>query len=322
MKPVAVLELFGGCGSATSGFIEGGAFVVISFDNWDDAVAVHRSNIPAPHQMIKMEMGTLQAWNAIKGWVKTLEESGFHVHIHASPPCQAFSVATSTDPREGCYLLDWTLGLIEEVDPDSWSMENVLPVRKYLPDSVNFEVVNCADYGVPQTRKRAIAGCGFTLTPTHENKWVSILDALPHLKDALLDENVNPKIKRRTLNDPSRTITSQSSGQLRVKLRLNMDGCGASMSRRAQTTDCLLDEPAKTVKGACGPPSIRLIDSNALKLEAMKVRSMSMAELATLQGFSDDYDFSAASTQKSRWQMIGNALPRQITRAIMEGVER
>ena len=327
LRPVAVIDMFAGAGGAALGFIQGGALVVSSFDNWEPANAVHRMNTELPHTVTTMELGTIQAWSHIMALAEAFRRSGFHVHIHASPPCQAFSTASTTRASEGTYLLDWTLDLIKMIQPDSWSLENVPPTRKWLPEwcEDKWQFVMCADYGVPQTRKRMIAGEGFTLTPTHESRhtlhgdkeflpdWVSVLDALPHLDSMELKPppSMVKQYQYASIRKPFPTVTSFSARQLRL------EATGANAKRQS---DSELTEPSRTICGSgnqCGP---RIFDHDSEK--PVKVRSLTITETAILQGFPADYDFEPAGSQKARWTMIGNALPPQITKAIFEGLIR
>jgi site-specific DNA-cytosine methylase len=130
-------------------------------------------------------------------------------------------------------------------------MENVVPVRKRLPEGTPSVVLNSADFGVPQTRRRCFAGEGWLAEPTHlKDEWVSVLDALPYLNDlsnsadVLMDSGrsssktsgVNPRTGKkeggsgplfRGIDEPSYTIMSSP----RV-LKLEALGSTRIVSRR------------------------------------------------------------------------------------------
>jgi len=180
MKPVVVIDLFAGAGGFTEGALAAGAKVAVAVDCWEPAIRLHRHNQPNV-LMVNHELGTL--WYDVQMIRKYLRRyPDHHVHLHGSPPCQALSNASSTDASKGMKLVLHFLDLVNAIQPDSWSMENVPPVQKRLPDGIPSLILNAADFGVSQTRRRCIAGEGWEAIPTHEKAaWRSTLDALPHL---------------------------------------------------------------------------------------------------------------------------------------------
>ena len=280
MKPVAFIDLFSGMGGFTTGAINAGATCIVSVDSWAEANKVHHSNHPkVPY--LTMELGHPSHWKMFKRMVDEYKELGYHVHIHGSPPCQALSNASRHDPEKGMPLVLWYLDLVERCEPDSWSMENVVPVRKRLPEGTPAVILNSADYGVPQTRRRCFAGSGWEARPTHTNekwaegtplKWVSVLDALPHLNGELLGFSKPPSMENhwaeRGIDEPFPTITSKSRSQF----KLLMDSGRAS----APTTGVNPNTGKK--EGGSGPlfrslskPAYTILSSprRILKLEAL-----------------------------------------------------
>ena len=333
VKKVAFFDLFSGCGGAAEGAIQAGAVVPLSVDCWDDANEVHRENHPQT-TVLNIELGIDPDYEVrlLEGQFRLWRSRGYHIHLHCSPPCQALSQASSTDADEGMGLVNHCLWLIDQVKPDSWSMENVVPMRKRLPENIKSVVLNAADFGVPQTRKRCIAGDGWFAKPTHSKdpfnmlglpNWLSVADALPHLKEEFAEffENINPKIKQRTIDEPIRTITSRTYSQS----RLRMD------SGRSSSKTCGIDPATGKKAGGSGPLS-RSVDepsytimSGARKLFAndrtVKIRSLTIEETAILQSFPSTYSFEKGRLQKSRWTMIGNAVPPLMMKAIVEGIQ-
>ena len=290
MKPVAFIDLFSGLGGFTTGAINAGATCILSVDSWAEANKVHVANHPQVSYKT-MELGHPSHWRMFKRIVEEYKELGYHVHIHGSPPCQALSTASMRNPEKGMPLVLWYLDLVERCEPDSWSMENVVPVRKRLPEGTPAVILNSADFGVPQTRRRCYAGSGWYPQPTHINhkayphtvdkkSWVSVLEALPHLN-----------------------------------FKLNLEALGANANR---SRDTKLSEPSKTICGSGNQVGPRLFDHDTDKPQ--KVRSLTMPETLVLQGFPADYDMSAARTQKARWTMIGNAVPPPVAEAVIRGI--
>ena len=233
-------------------------------------------------------------------------------------------------------LVRWFLDLVERCDPDSYSMENVVPVRKRLPEGTPSVVLNSADFGVPQTRRRCYAGAGWEAEPTHtKEEWVSVIEALPHLSDELehLDSsrlilpiqrkvgwirkptNGKPRYLSpiwREVDEPSQTITGRA--ERLGSIMVNSAGCGESTSKGGVSRDSALDSPSKTIHN--NTPSLR--DTTD---KPTKIRSLTLPETLVLQGFPADYDLSSAATQKARWTMVGNAVPPPVAAAVIRGIQ-
>ena len=250
-------------------------------------------------------------------------------------------------------MVRWYLDLVKSVMPDSWSMENVMPVRKRLPEGTPSVTLNSADFGVPQTRRRCYAGEGWVAEPTHaKEEWVSVIEALPHLIDLVPVPSMTEQYKTASKDKPYPTVASHSPKQLR--LMLNTAGGGASTGRRVASAekpvdspsltihnnqpslrtvrlealganakrhqDRAIDEPSKTICGSGNQVGARVFDHN--EDPPKKIRSLNMSETLTIQGFSPDYDMSAANTQKSRWTMVGNAVPPPVAEAVIRGIRQ
>jgi len=313
MKPIVVFDLFSGMGGFTQGAIDAGASVALAVDLWGDSNRVHRDNHPQV-KVLNIELGHRDHWRLFKRMVDEWRSKGYHIHIHGSPPCQALSNASKRDASEGMPLVIWYLEMVKKAQPDSWSMENVVPVRKRLPEGTPSVVLNSADFGVPQTRRRCFAGEGWLAEPTHsKDEWVSVLDALPYLKELIRPPSMkNHWSKDRDINTPFPTITSQSLNQIRVKL----EALGSNAKR---TADRDITEPSKTICGSGNQVGARIF--NHTDETPQKIRSLTISETLVLQGFSPDYDLSSATTQKARWTMIGNAVPPPMAAAVIRGIQ-
>jgi len=327
---VAVIDLFCGMGGFSQGAIEAGAKVVLAVDLWDEALKVHAKNHPNT-PIKRATLGEKYHFSLIKFEVDKWRKLGYHVHIHGSPPCQALSNASSRNPEEGMPLVIWFLDCVKFADPDSWSMENVVPVRKRLPEGTPSVILNSADFGVAQTRRRCFAGEGWVANPTHsKEKWLGVIDVLPHLSELLEDNLVIPINRRvgwmnktakqqkprylkpiwREIDEPIQTITT--SRESIGKLVINTAGGGASNSKRVNSQDSIIENPSKTIHN--NTPSIRTDKPE-------KIRSLTIQETLILQGFSPDYDLTVANTQKARWTMIGNAVVPAVAKAVIEGIQ-
>jgi len=305
---IQAVDLFCGGGGATHGFTQAGVQVVLAVDSWNEALEVHKLNHP------DVETACFELGGSIietAAFIRSKLTHGAHFHLHGSPPCQNLSNAGKKDRGEGLRLVEWFLKLVEYMNPDSWSMENVHPLRRWLDENdVPFVIVNAADYGVPQTRKRVFAGEGWLLEPSHvKEDWVSIIDALPHLNGELI-EIVNPKIRKRTVHEPIRTITSKTSSQ--TKIKINTNGCTESMSKRARSTDTSIDKPCKTLTRQI--PTLRKVNG-----EATKLRALTIEETATLQGW-EGFKVPEGIKKGDLWMIVGNMVSPPVAEAIGRGL--
>lgn len=374
MKPIAVIDLYAGLGGFTQGAIEAGAEVILSIDFWDEAIKVHKANHPTI-PCWQMKLGSPTDYKIINQVIEKYRKT-HHIHIHGSPPCQALSNASRRDASEGMPLIIHYLELIELLKPDSWSMENVLPMRKRLPEGTPSVVLNSANFGVPQTRRRCIAGEGWIAQPTHtKDGWVSVIQALPHLEEELITHlrgysrprpvmkngvhtGVNiPRIPPDgciSLDESSYTVCSSSMELWKSPRTICVNTAGAtnSTSKGATTRDREISKPSGTLSNQT--PTIRSIKLEALGSNAKrsndrsilepskticgsgnqvgarifnheekpeKIRSLTIEETLTLQGFSPEYDLSSTRLKKDKWTMIGNAVCPAVAKAIIEGIE-
>lgn len=337
-KPIAVIDLYCGMGGFTQGAVEAGATVILSCDFWNEAVKVHKLNHPGI-PCLQLKLGSPSDWKLIKQYMD--KYPNHHIHLHGSPPCQALSQASRTNAEEGMPLVLHFLDLVKKLNPDSWSMENVVPMRKRLPEGTPSVVLNSADFGVPQTRRRCIAGEGWLANPSHsKEKWVSVIHALPHLENELITHlqgysRRRPIMKKgvytgksiprippdgcKTLDEPSFTVCSGSMNLYRLVIPIQRKvGILKANGRILQPIWREIDQPVQTIttrKEHIG------IQEEGSQEKPVKIRSLTCEETLILQGFNPNFDLSIVKTQKSRWTLIGNAVCPPVAKAIIEGIE-
>ena len=168
-----VVDLFCGIGGFSAGAARAGHVVVLAVDFDDRLLAMHRKNHPSTtHLKLKLGPGCdAQLEAAIRAAVP--EGSAFHVH--ASPPCTLISRAGAVFSRgerqrrleEGMQLVRWSLEFLLRLDPPSFSFEQVVHTKidaflkdatRAHPHKLDFAHFNFGALGVPQPRKRVLAG--------------------------------------------------------------------------------------------------------------------------------------------------------------------
>lgn len=150
-----VLDLFAGCGGLALGF-EAQGFATHGFEMDADCCATYRKNLHGPCEQVVLTPDTALPPAQV---------------IIGGPPCQPFSVGGHQlglkDSRDGFPSF---IAAVKKIQPDIWLFENVrglLYSNKWYFDEivsalqslgyvVEYELLNAANYGVPQNRERVI----------------------------------------------------------------------------------------------------------------------------------------------------------------------
>jgi DNA (cytosine-5)-methyltransferase 1 len=160
-----VVDLFCGAGGLSEGFRQAGYQIVAANDVDPDACATFHTNFPEAHVVC----GDLRAPHVHE---EILRASAGSEIVVGGPPCQAFSqvrnhVRVIDDPRNSLYRE--FVDVVRILKPQAFVMENVpgldqMGVREQILQDLSLEteyrvvaqVLDAADFGVPQTRKRLI----------------------------------------------------------------------------------------------------------------------------------------------------------------------
>jgi DNA (cytosine-5)-methyltransferase 1 len=212
--------------------------------------------------------------------------------------------------------------------------------RDGLRYNVVYQVLNAADYGVPQRRERVFI-VGFRSdqkrswsfpTPTHsedallcsqrltgeywethrvprkERSMVGDSHNIDRLRDSLIPSLTKPW---RTVRDAISELPIPAAGREVFPNHSLVTGAKSYPGH----TGSPLDQPAKTLKaGAHGVPG----GENMLLLPSGQVRYFTVRESARLQTFPDDYHFSGSWGEAMR--QLGNAVPVELGKAVADSV--
>lgn len=344
MGKIVAIDLFSGAGGTTSGLKQSGINVQVAVEI--DSVAVKTYKLNNPEVYVIDKDIKLVSGDEIKQHLNV--GLGDKLILVACPPCQGFStIGTNNANDERNQLVFQFLRLINELNPDFLLMENVVGMtrtrnekifKRFLTSIDNnykviYDILNTADYGVPQTRKRLVlhgirkeilsqTTMTVQLPPkTHSNipelnllPWVNadvIMDLPPinggeefigkgifnHVANKLSDLNIERMIHIRN-NGGNRSSLPES---LELKCHKNRSGHNDVYG--------ILDitKPSITITGGC------MSYSKGRFGHPTQNRALSAREAARLQSFDDDYIFVGNRGQLAR--QIGNAVPVKLAKA-------
>jgi len=279
--------------------------------------------------------------------------------VTGGPPCQPFSTAgkrgSVSDPR-GSLFMDF-IRIVDEIKPRFFIMENVKgllssPIRhrpheqrglgspQLEPDEMSgaalqvilaemkrigyevvYDLLNTADYGVPQCRERVIfigykSNDSVTLPlPTHSQKGTAKKPKWLTLREGLKD-----------LVDPQPEFVPYSENRLKY-LRLLTAGQNWR-DLPSELKEAAMGGAYKSEGGKVGfyrrlaweKPSPTVTTSPHQKATDMchpdQLRPLSVRECARIQTFPDDWVFYGSTA--SKYRQIGNAVPVLLGKAIGE----
>jgi len=175
LRPLTVADFFCGAGGFSEGFRQMGFEIVFALDNWGPAINTHHLNHPKSNSVL-MDILKLNTPEKID---KVVPDTDI---IIGSPPCISFSNSNRSgkaDKTLGLKLIKAFLRIVAWKKKKGvlkyWIMENVPNSEKYTKENylwkelnlpgkgpkLNVEIrkiMNSANYGVPQLRKRFISG--------------------------------------------------------------------------------------------------------------------------------------------------------------------
>jgi len=332
-QDIVCVDLFCGAGGLTHGLIKAGVRVVAGVD-FDEAckhpyTANHKEIAFYKHDIAKLKASELE---------KLFGDASVRV-LAGCAPCQPFSSYSQryeTVGTERWGLLNHFARLVKAIVPDIVTMENVPTVTKHkvfddfvatlkrLGYEVWYEVVDCAEYGLPQRRRRTVLLASLhgpiRLRDPVRSAARTVQDVLKGL----------PVLRHGGMHEADPLLTASALSPLNLK-RIKASKPGGSWRdwpkrlvapcHRRETGDSYpsvygrmkWNEPAPTLttqfygfgSGRFGHPT--------------QARGLSLREGAILQGFPQNYSFVPEGKPiqfTALGRLIGNAVPVELGRAI------
>jgi len=332
------VDLFSGCGGMTLGFTQTGRFIPVGAVESDPyAAATYEANFGAGHMQ-----------NSLIEEVKELPHADVLV---GGPPCQGFSTLNRGRETVSSRSL-WAeyLRALELVQPKMFVMENV----PQLLDSVEFRtfkalaevnyvvehrVLNTADFGVPQRRRRAIV-IGSRVGPigwpqeTHTSASKPALGREPWVtfREAVEELSLVPDGDRwhRPRNSRPETVLRYSAvphdGGNRFDMQTVLDSRDLGhlvppcwRRKPSGTADVggrlWWDRPSTTIRCEFYKPE------KGRYLHPSEDRPITVREAARLMSFPDTFVLPDDQTLTAIGRQVGNAVPPRFARAVADSIE-
>jgi len=333
---VKVVDLFCGVGGLTCGLKKAGLNVVAGIDNDSTCKFAYEYNNKA--RFIEADIS-----NFSQDIFNSLYDGADIKILVGCAPCQTFSSHTKKNKNRNkdkkWNLLNSFSEHINKVKPDIVSMENVPELMKFdiFKDflknldrqgyKTSYQVVNCAEYGMPQRRKRLVLlasklGKIDLITPSKKVKTLAdTIKSLPPLKNGEIDKK-DPLHRCAGLTDINLKRIKQSvpGGTWRDWDEELLPNCYKKASGQSYSSvygRMRWDQPSPTMTtqffsfgtGRFGHPE--------------QDRALSLREGALLQTFPKKYKFFQNEENMSICVIsrhIGNAVPVDLGKVIGESI--
>lgn len=329
--PTAI-DLFAGCGGFSTGLLDAGISVLAGFDHDRRSIeAFDYNHIYRGGQGYVIDLASASGRDLLD--FADVDEVDLVV---GGPPCQPYSIAgkqLALNDRRGNLVFDF-VRLVEEIRPKAVVFENVANfdaieggtvadrVRNGLAAlgfAVRSAVLNAADYGVPQMRKRLfIVGLKtkskfeFPPTPTHGQRLANGFfdDIKPYAtcREAIDDlPDVDDPRARNVHNHEPTLHTPTMLEAFSVLLPGGRD-------RKSFHDRLHPDRPGYTLRAGTG---------NFSPLRPVHYehdRVVTVRESARLQGFDDEYVWPDWIPRLQQYRQVGNAVPPPLGRLIGETI--
>ena len=319
------IDLFSGCGGLTLGLKQAGFNVIGAVEI--DALAAE--TYAANHPEVKLWTKDIRKVTGAQMRRMLKLKKGQLDLLAGCPPCQGFSVMRTRNGNNRVRdqrndLVFEFLRFVKALRPKTIMMENVpvlaenrrmMKIKKKLK-AMGYEsngtpiVLNTAEYGVPQRRRRMILVCsrvGTIVLPVGTKKRKTIHQAIGKLRkpgksgDPLHDlkEKRDPKVVRLIKLIPKNGGSrSDLPKRMHLPCHQKLESGFSDVYGRMRW-----DDVSPTITSGCVNPS------KGRFLHPSQNRAITLREAALLQSFPRNYHFSLRGGKEAAALMIGNALP-------------
>ena len=342
-KRLTVSDFFCGAGGFSEGFRQKGFNLVFSLDNWSPAKLTHDLNHPSCNCVL-MDILEIDTPKKIDSIVPDTDI------IIGSPPCVSFSgsnKAGKADKSLGIRLIKAYLRIvawkIKKGTCKYWILENVPNSGKYIKDSYTWDeldlpggnktalkipqkqILNAAQYGSPQTRKRFVCGNYPEVKKSHEleSSWITMKDVQDSLTNPLSNKKpkkvIDPVYKfeldSKDLTDHFYDSTIADYEWKRARRLKEDHGFMGKMSFPEN-----INRPSRTVMATMSASTREAIIFNAIKSnKKMGYRLPTIREISSFMSFPITYQFEGTN-ENNKYKLIGNAVCCKLAASLAESI--
>lgn len=345
MSNPKLIDLFAGVGGLSLGFQQSG-FEIVFANEYDKNIAeAYKYNHPNTKVLVEdiTNIDFEEVFSKYKGQIDV---------IVGGPPCQGFSQKgkRKTIHDERNFLFKYYVKAVEYICPKYFVMENVpnlltaengyfkkeiVELFNKLGYSLELGVLDASDYGVPQSRRRAVIigkkDAPAPHLPSPVDYKVTIWDAISDLSYLNSGEG---KEEQAYLNDCDSDYQRELRGNTQVlhnhvatkhssmaldRLSLIPPECGKEVLPEEHLTKSIYsgtwcrmkkDDTSVTITTRFDTPSSGRFTHPYLN------RAITVREAARIQSFPDDFIF--VGTKGSQMKQVGNAVPPKLAKAIAQ----
>lgn len=333
---IAAVDLFCGAGGLTHGLLQSGISVRLGIDLDDDCKHPYEANNSGAKFLLK-DVSAVNPSSIKEAW----KGAEFRV-LAGCAPCQPFSTYTQGQDwrqKDQWHLLRAFASLVCKCLPDIVTMENVPSLAKHLVFSefkavledhgysIAWDVLDCREFGIPQSRKRLVLigsrlGNPELPKPTHlrPKKWRTVRQAigrLPRISAGKTHASDNLHVSSRlTPVNLQRIKASKPGGTWRDWPTNLVAACHARDSGSTYPGvygRMTWDDPSPTITGQCYG------FGNGRFGHPTQARALSLREAAILQSFPSNYSFVPDDQTVeigNVGQLIGNAVPPRLAKVV------
>ena len=338
-------DLFCGVGGFSQGLKSAGLECVLGVDNDEHAVAAYRLN-HQEHECLNLDLSSVENQKSVS---KRLKKEGVDL-IVGGPPCQGFSIFgkrrfvntrnhdVKSDKRND--LVFAYANIIKNVKPNWFIMENVPgitsardggyidEIRKFFTKNkyrTEIKIINAADYGVPQKRKRFILfGTKTNLTiPWPKPKffenpesWQQEHRTVGEVLNDLANKSTIGKYKNHLVPSHSNVVTKRFS-YIKEGKKLDIDSLPDNLKMGTKTRKPIANYSGVYRRLDRKKPANTIVPGhNALPVHPTLDRTLTIREAARIQTFPDDFEFVGPIINQGL--QVGNAFPCLVAQIVGE----